>query len=157
MESQQKEEALTKVEALNGRVAELQLQAQDTLEKIQTTEQEAAELQLQLEAEAQQKHDAIEKVEMFELRVADLERQLEEQSHSQSESDEQVCFHVPALWPHTHTKRMLRLRVGRPGCETHSSHCWSVVCLKPCLTLFSRWEESLQKPSSCVRLWLQRR
>lgn len=98
MESQQKEEALTKVEALNGRVAELQLQAQDTLEKIQ----EAAELQLQLEAEAQQKHDAIEKVEMFELRVADLERQLEEQSHSQSESDEQVCFHACSVASHTH-------------------------------------------------------
>lgn len=103
MESQQKEEAQTKVEALNGRVAELelQLQAQDTLEKMQSTEQKAAELQLQLETEAQQKHDAIEKLEMFELRVADLERQLEEQSHSQSEPDEQVCFHVPALWPHT--------------------------------------------------------
>lgn len=131
MESQQKEEALTKVEALSGRVAELelQLQGQDSLGKIQSTEQKAAELQLQLEAEAQQKHDAIEKVEMFELRFADLERQLEEQSHSQSEPDEQVCFHVLALWPHTppapgphtHTKGMLRRRVGRSGCETHSS------------------------------------
>lgn len=98
MESQQKEEAMAKVEILHGRVAELELhlqteaqQKQEALEKMQTTEQGAAELELQLQTEAQQKLEAMEKVEMLEFRVADLDRQLEEQSHTQSDTDEQVC------------------------------------------------------------------
>ncbi|XP_070705808.1 centromere-associated protein E [Pempheris klunzingeri] len=85
MESQQKEEAMTKVETLNGRVADLELnlqteaqQKQEALERLQTTEKRVTELELQLQTEAQQKQDAMEKVEMFEFRVADLERQLEE-------------------------------------------------------------------------------
>ncbi len=98
MESQQKEEALIKVETLDGRVAELEQhlqieaqQKQEDREKIQATEQRADELELQLHAEAQQKLEAMEKVEMLEFRVADLDRQLEEQSHAQSETNEQVC------------------------------------------------------------------
>ncbi|XP_023132106.2 centromere-associated protein E isoform X2 [Amphiprion ocellaris] len=97
MESQQKEEAMAKVETLDERVAELQLQLgteaqqrQETLEKILTTEQRAAELELQLETGGQQKLEAMEKVTMLELRVADLERQLEEQSHNKTETDEQM-------------------------------------------------------------------
>ncbi|GLD65996.1 centromere-associated protein E, partial [Lates japonicus] len=95
MESQQKEEAMTKVETLDRRVAELQLQLQtesqqiqEALKKTQTAEQRAAELELQQQTEAQQKLDAMEKVEMLQLRVADLERQLEEQSHGQTETEQ---------------------------------------------------------------------
>ncbi|TMS12229.1 DNA repair protein RAD51-like protein B [Larimichthys crocea] len=93
--SQQKEEAITKIETLDGRVAELELQLQteaqqkhEALEKIQTVDQKAAELQLQ--AEAEQKHKAAEKVEMLEFQVGDLERRLEEQSHTESGTDEQM-------------------------------------------------------------------
>lgn len=94
MESQQKEEAMAKMETLNCRVAELQVQLeteaqqkQDTLEKMQTTEKKAAELELQLKTEAQQN---LEVVEMLELRVADLERQVQDQSLVQNEDDKRV-------------------------------------------------------------------
>ncbi|XP_028262364.1 centromere-associated protein E isoform X2 [Parambassis ranga] len=94
MESQQKEEAMAKMETLNGRVAELQAQLeteaqqqQDTLEKMQTTEKKAAELELQLKTEAQQN---LEVVEMLELRVADLERQVQDQSLAQNEDDKRM-------------------------------------------------------------------
>ncbi|XP_039980620.1 centromere-associated protein E isoform X2 [Xiphias gladius] len=97
LESQQKEEAMTKVETLDDRVAELQLQLQTeaqqkqgALEKIQTIEQRAAELEQQQRAEAQQKLQAMDKAEMLELKVADLERQLEEQRCGQTEPDEQM-------------------------------------------------------------------
>ncbi|XP_038582388.1 centromere-associated protein E isoform X3 [Micropterus salmoides] len=97
MESQQKEEAMTKVETLDGRVAELELQLQteaqqklEAMEKIQPTEQRAAELELQLQTEAQHKLEAMEKVEMLEVRVADLDRRLEEQSCTQTETDKQM-------------------------------------------------------------------
>ncbi|XP_008275454.1 centromere-associated protein E [Stegastes partitus] len=97
MESQQKEEAIAKVETLDCQVTELQLQLeteahqkQETLEKMHTAEQRAAELELQLETETQQKLEAMEKVEMLEFRVADLERQPEEQSQSQTETDGQM-------------------------------------------------------------------
>ncbi|XP_071334449.1 centromere-associated protein E isoform X3 [Trachinotus anak] len=97
MESQLKEEAMTKLETLDGRVADLQLQLQtetqqkqEALEKMQAAEQRAAELELQQQTEAQQKLEATEKVEMLQLRVADLERQLEDQSHARTEPDEQM-------------------------------------------------------------------
>ncbi|XP_071755303.2 centromere-associated protein E [Centroberyx gerrardi] len=94
IETQQKEEAITKAETLGGKVAELELQLgaeaqqkQEALEKMETTEQRVVELELQLQTEAQQKLEA---VETFELRVADLERQLEEQTQTPSEADEQM-------------------------------------------------------------------
>ncbi|KAM7394940.1 hypothetical protein PAMA_006602 [Pampus argenteus] len=97
MESQQKEEAMIKVETLDGRVAELELQLQaeatqkqEALEKMQTSEQRAAELDLQLKTQAQQKLEAMENVEMLGLRVTDLERQLEEQSNAQSDAYKQM-------------------------------------------------------------------
>ncbi|XP_078130438.1 centromere-associated protein E isoform X2 [Sander vitreus] len=107
MESQQKEEALTKVEFLHGRLAELELylqtegqQKQEALEKMQTTEQNVAELELQLQTEAQeniqtsdqrvaelqlqtealQKQDALEKMQTSDQRVAELELQLQLQT-----------------------------------------------------------------------------
>ncbi|KAM9339637.1 LOW QUALITY PROTEIN: centromere-associated protein E [Symphorus nematophorus] len=95
MESQQKEEAMTKVETLDGRVAELQLQLQteaqqklEALEKMQTTEQRVAELELQLQTEAQQKHEALEKMQTTEQRAAELELPI--QTEGQHEATEQV-------------------------------------------------------------------
>ncbi|XP_034999877.2 centromere-associated protein E isoform X3 [Hippoglossus stenolepis] len=92
MESQQKEEAMTKVEKFEGRVAELELQLQteaqqkqEALEKVQTTEKRAAELEQQQQSKAL---EATEKVLMLELRVADLERQLEEQNHGQTANEQ---------------------------------------------------------------------
>ncbi|XP_069561967.1 centromere-associated protein E isoform X5 [Brachyistius frenatus] len=97
MESQQKEEAMTKIEALDGQVAELHLQLeteeqqkQEAEEMMQTTEQRAAELQLQLQTETQQRLEAVEKVEMLEFRLTDLERQLEDHRITQTESDQQM-------------------------------------------------------------------
>ncbi|CAB1435125.1 unnamed protein product [Pleuronectes platessa] len=82
MESQQKEEAMTKVGTLEGRVEEMELQLQteaqqkrEALEKVQTTEKKAAELELQLQKEAVQKREALEKVETTEKRAAELEQQ----------------------------------------------------------------------------------
>ncbi|XP_069017651.1 centromere-associated protein E-like isoform X3 [Embiotoca jacksoni] len=96
MESQQKEEAMTKIEALDGQVAELHLQLemeeqqkQEAEEMMQTTEQRAAELQLQLQTETQQRLEAVEKVEMLEFRLTDLERRLEDHRTTQTESDQQ--------------------------------------------------------------------
>lgn len=96
MESQQKKEALTKVEALGERVRELELQpsqaheSHEALEKSQSSEQRAGELQMQLQSQAQQKHEATEKAELLDLRVADLERQLTEQSQDQDGAEKQV-------------------------------------------------------------------
>ncbi|XP_069371194.1 centromere-associated protein E isoform X5 [Paralichthys olivaceus] len=90
-----KEEAMTKVESLEGRVAELELQLQteaqqkqEALEKVDTSEKRAAEMEQQQQSEAQQKLEAKEKVLMLELRVADLERQLEEQRHGLTENEQ---------------------------------------------------------------------
>ncbi|KAF3702525.1 Centromere-associated protein E Centromere protein E [Channa argus] len=97
MESQQKEDALTKAERLDSRVAELEAklqteaqQKQECVEKILEMENKLAELELQLQTEAQLKMEAVEKVEMLEIRVADLDRQLEEQSHTKTETEEQM-------------------------------------------------------------------
>ncbi|XP_028460940.1 centromere-associated protein E isoform X6 [Perca flavescens] len=109
MESQQKEEALTKVESLHGRLAELELRLQmegqqkpqalekmqtteqnvaelelqlqtEALENIQTSDQRVAELELQLQTEALQKQDALEKIQTSDQRVAELELQLQLQT-----------------------------------------------------------------------------
>ncbi|XP_029353023.1 centromere-associated protein E isoform X3 [Echeneis naucrates] len=95
MESQQKEEAMTKVQALDCRVAELQLQLQtatqqkrEALEKMETTETRVAELELQKQTAAQQKIGTIKEVEMLQLRVTDLERQLEDQRHARTEAEQ---------------------------------------------------------------------
>lgn len=119
MESQQKNEAMAKVDALSETVKGLELQlkseaqqSHEALEKIQSSEQRAeelerqlpsesqgkihsseqrvAELEIQLQSEAQQKHEATEKAELLELRVADLERQLNEQSPAPDGADKQV-------------------------------------------------------------------
>ncbi|XP_034755782.1 centromere-associated protein E [Etheostoma cragini] len=89
MESQQKEDALTKVESLQNRLAELELhlqtealQKQEALEKMQTKEKNVAELelQIQLQTEALQKQDALEKIQTSDQRVAELELQLQLQT-----------------------------------------------------------------------------
>ncbi|XP_031179752.1 centromere-associated protein E isoform X6 [Sander lucioperca] len=109
LESQQKEEALTKVESLRGRLAELELHLQtegqqkpealekmqtteqnvaelelqlqtEALENIQTSDQRVAELELQLQTEALQKQDALEKMQTSDQRVAELELQLQLQT-----------------------------------------------------------------------------
>ncbi|XP_045915972.1 centromere-associated protein E [Micropterus dolomieu] len=97
MESQQKEEAMTKVETLDGRVAELELQLQteaqqklEAMEKIQTIEQRAAELELQLQTEAQQKLEAMEKIQPTEQRAAELELQLQTEAQQKLEALEKV-------------------------------------------------------------------
>ncbi|XP_059212976.1 centromere-associated protein E [Centropristis striata] len=95
MESQQKEEAMAKVETLDGRVAELELQLkteaqqkEEAWEKMKTAELRVVELDLQLQIEAQQKQETIENMKMLDLRVVDLESQLEQQSHTQSDSEQ---------------------------------------------------------------------
>lgn len=115
MESQQKNEAVKKVDALSERVRELELQLEsegqqshealeeihsseelemqpqsETKDKIHASEHRVTELEMQLQSEAQQKHEATEKAEWLELRVADLERRLNEQSHVQDGADKQV-------------------------------------------------------------------
>nr|XP_043905494.1 centromere-associated protein E isoform X3 [Solea senegalensis] len=95
MESQQKEEAMTKVTVLESRVSELQLQLQteaqlkhEALGNMETAEKRAAEQELLQLTEAQQKLEAVEKVTMLDLRVVDLERQLESQSHALTENEQ---------------------------------------------------------------------
>ncbi|KAM3601787.1 uncharacterized protein V6R79_018953 [Siganus canaliculatus] len=89
-ETQQREEALEKIQTAEQRAAELELQLQteaqqreEALEKIQTAEQRAAELELQLQTEAQQREEAWEKIQVVEQRAAELELQL--QLHLRSE------------------------------------------------------------------------
>ncbi|KAM3861526.1 uncharacterized protein ACN63O_014979 [Diretmus argenteus] len=97
IETNQKEQAMTKVETLDGRVTELELQLEteahqksEALEKLGTVVQSKAELDLQLKTEVQQKLEAIEKAEMLEFRVADLEKQVEEQTQMPGEADDQM-------------------------------------------------------------------
>ncbi|XP_041813992.1 centromere-associated protein E isoform X2 [Chelmon rostratus] len=97
MESQQKEEAMTKIETLDGRVAELELQLQteaqqkhETVEKIHSMEQRAAELELQLQTEAQQKHETVEKIHSMEQRAVELELQLQTETQQKHEAMEKV-------------------------------------------------------------------
>lgn len=113
IESQQKNEAMKNVDALDERVKELELQlkseahqSHEDLEKTEPSEQRAEELETQLqsdtrdqihssehrvaELEAQLKHEATAKAEFLELRVTDLERQLNEQNHLQDGADTQV-------------------------------------------------------------------
>ncbi|XP_076613156.1 centromere-associated protein E [Chaetodon auriga] len=97
MESQQKEEAMTKVGTLDCRVAELELQLQteaqqrhEALEKTHSMEQRASELELQLQTEAQQKHEALEKTHSMEQRAAELELQLQTEAQQKHEALEKV-------------------------------------------------------------------
>ncbi|KAM3861530.1 uncharacterized protein ACN63O_014984 [Diretmus argenteus] len=97
IETNQKDQAMTKVETLDGRVTELELQLEteahqksEALEKLGTVVQSKAELDLQLKTEVQQKLEAIEKAEMLEFRVADLEKQVEEQTQMPGEADDQM-------------------------------------------------------------------
>lgn len=85
VESQQKNEAVAKVEALGERVRELE--KHEASERIQPSEQRAEELEEQLRAEAQQKREAAEKAELLELRLAELERQ---QSQGPDGAEKQV-------------------------------------------------------------------
>ncbi|XP_070844021.1 centromere-associated protein E [Chaetodon trifascialis] len=97
MESQQKEEAMTKIETLDCRVAELELQLQteaqqkhEALEKTHSTEQRAVELELQLQTEAQQKHEALEKTHSTEQRAVELELQLQTEAQQKHEALEKT-------------------------------------------------------------------
>ncbi|XP_034555301.1 centromere-associated protein E isoform X5 [Notolabrus celidotus] len=97
VETQQKDEAVMKVEMLDSRVSELEQQLEmetqqkdESAMKVETSDSRVSELEQQLQAETQQKQEAVEKVEMLEFRVSELEKHLEEQSHSQSGSDEQM-------------------------------------------------------------------
>lgn len=88
VESQQKNEALAKVEALGERVRELE--NHEASERTLSSEQRAEELEEQLQAEAQQKRKAAEKAELLELRLAELERRLSEQSQGPDGAEKQV-------------------------------------------------------------------
>ncbi|XP_047184405.1 centromere-associated protein E isoform X2 [Scophthalmus maximus] len=93
MGSQQKEEAMKKVESLDGRVAELQLQLdmesqqkEEAMTKVESLDGRVAELQLQLDMESQQKEEAMTKVESLDGRVAELQLQLEMGSQQEEEA-----------------------------------------------------------------------
>ncbi|XP_028295948.1 centromere-associated protein E isoform X2 [Gouania willdenowi] len=86
MERQQKDQALTKLEAMSAQVNQLQLQLEAQESEGTLGKSQAAELEELLQAEAQQKHEAMEKVQMLELKLADLEQQ----NFSLSGSDEQT-------------------------------------------------------------------
>lgn len=97
IEIQQKNEAMTNIEKLASRLAELEQQllteAQQRRDDAgeETAEQRVADLELQLQSECQQKLEAVESLKMLEIRVADLEKQLKEEGHAVGETDEQVC------------------------------------------------------------------
>ncbi|KAM6906759.1 centromere-associated protein E [Lycodopsis pacificus] len=83
-------------EALDGRVAELELQLQteaqqkrEALEKMQTAELRAAEveLQLQLQTENQQKREALEEMQTAEPKMAELQLQLQLQTEVQQRQE----------------------------------------------------------------------
>ncbi|XP_039638282.1 centromere-associated protein E isoform X3 [Perca fluviatilis] len=93
LESQQKEEALTKVESLHGRLAELELRLQtegqqkpEALEKMQTTEQNVAELELQLQLQT----EALENIQTSDQRVAELELQLQTEALQKQDALEKM-------------------------------------------------------------------
>ncbi|CAJ1077523.1 centromere-associated protein E isoform X5 [Xyrichtys novacula] len=99
---QQKDDALTKVEALDSRVQELEQQLQtesqhkqEALEKVETFDSRVMELEQQLQVENQQKQEALEKVEMLELRVLELEPQL--QTESQQKQEKMEMFDIRVL------------------------------------------------------------
>ncbi|KAM4712295.1 centromere-associated protein E isoform 2-T2 [Anableps anableps] len=86
-ERQQREEAVKKVEMLDGRVAELQLQVlsealqkQEAVEIKQTTEGRLAEVEMLLQNEAKEKTEVLEKMQMVEQRFADLEMKLQNET-----------------------------------------------------------------------------
>ncbi|KAK6306444.1 hypothetical protein J4Q44_G00233690 [Coregonus suidteri] len=113
-ETQQKQEAMEKVETFQRRVAELETQLeeksqmpadaqleievqqnQEAMEKVATFERRVAELEKQLEEKSQmpanaQAQEAMEKVATFERRVAELETQLEEKSQMPTDAQEQM-------------------------------------------------------------------
>lgn len=86
-ESQQREEAVKKLETLDGRVSELQLQVQsevlqkqEAVEKNQVTEVRLAEVEAQLQNEAKEKMEALEKTQSMEQRLSELEMRLQEET-----------------------------------------------------------------------------
>ncbi|CAJ1077520.1 centromere-associated protein E isoform X5 [Xyrichtys novacula] len=94
---QQKDDALTKVEALDSRVQELEQQLQtesqhkqEALEKVETFDSRVMELEQQLQAENQQKQEALEKMETFNSRVLELEQQLQAENQQKPESLEKM-------------------------------------------------------------------
>ncbi|XP_045082819.1 centromere-associated protein E isoform X5 [Coregonus clupeaformis] len=113
-ETQQKQEAMEKVETFQRRVAELETQLeeksqmpadaqleievqqnQEAMEKVATFEMRVAELEKQLEEKSQmpanaQAQEAMEKVETFERRVAELETQLEEKSQMPADAQLEI-------------------------------------------------------------------
>ncbi|CAJ1077521.1 centromere-associated protein E isoform X5 [Xyrichtys novacula] len=94
---QQKDDALTKVEALDSRVQELEQQLQtesqhkqEALEKVETFDSRVMELEQQLQVENQQKQEALEKMEMFDSKVLELEQQLQMENQQKQESLEKM-------------------------------------------------------------------
>ncbi|CAJ1077525.1 centromere-associated protein E isoform X5 [Xyrichtys novacula] len=94
---QQKDDALTKVEALDSRVQELEQQLQtesqhkqEALEKVETFDSRVMELEQQLQVENQQKQEALEKMETFNSRVLELEQQLQAENQQKPESLEKM-------------------------------------------------------------------
>ncbi|CAJ1077522.1 centromere-associated protein E isoform X5 [Xyrichtys novacula] len=94
---QQKDDALTKVEALDSRVQELEQQLQtesqhkqEALEKMEMFDSRVLELEKQLQAENQQKQEALEKMETFNSRVLELEQQLQAENQQKPESLEKM-------------------------------------------------------------------
>lgn len=97
-EAQQSHEALEKIQSSEERAEELETQPQsETGDKIHSAERRVAELEMQLESEAQQKHEATKEAELLALRVADLERRLNDQSHVHDGADKQVQSDCLAL------------------------------------------------------------
>ncbi|XP_056283433.1 centromere-associated protein E [Pseudoliparis swirei] len=78
------------IHKLSGKVSHLELQLdieslhkEEAMTRAETSDGRVAELELQLQAEAKESN---EKAEMLDIRVADLEMRLEEQSHTPSET-----------------------------------------------------------------------
>ncbi|XP_051265823.1 centromere-associated protein E isoform X4 [Dicentrarchus labrax] len=183
MESQQKEEAMAKVDTLDGKVTELQLQLQteaeqkhEALEKIQTAEKRAAELQLQLQlqTESQQKNEALENIQMTEQRAAELELQLQTEAQQKQEAAEKVEmleFRVAdlerQLEEQSHTQSATDEQMRREFaetiqlCETLASEKEMVVgerdYLKQELGMFIEQTESLEKEKAALAQELEER
>jgi len=83
------------IHKLSGKVSHLELQLdieslhkEEAMTRAETSDGRVAELELQLQAEAKESN---EKAEMLDIRVADLEMRLEEQSHTPSETKQVRC------------------------------------------------------------------
>ncbi|KAM6992315.1 centromere-associated protein E [Tautogolabrus adspersus] len=106
MEIQQKEEAMTKVETLDGRVSELEQQLQlqtehqqkeEAMTKVQSSDGRVSELEHQLQTENQQEEEAVTKVQTSDGRVSELEHQLQTEKQEALEKVEMLEVRVADL------------------------------------------------------------